>query len=331
MEKSQDLNRLLYLYSETNSNNADVINYWRAEIKNYCLTNNKLSFSLSELVENYTIHGAIPTSLKKLYPLLINNSDQCKTNSSSYNNSNSVHRTNSCNTILYEKKKLDNYNYNNSNNSNIIGNLSNYLVTNTSSTLLSFLSTSSSDTIDYVNLELLEDIEQIIQEEIVSRSTNELLFLLDTSNDSTKHYSLLSYLRSISNNSSTSPNSNCNNSNSSKVVLRYKTKQFLSSMTEADALLLIKYLHQNQSVSISNDNDIVRINKKSSNSNNSTIFNSIFSFLQVEDSEEITEGECARLKLKVSIAKLESKIERLEAKSLEHHNKAISLKVCFLE
>jgi hypothetical protein len=68
-----DIDRLLHLYACNNSLEEDVIRFWQEGLSNYCIQNQKLSFTLEQAEAAFTLHGVFPSSLKTVLNVLHKN------------------------------------------------------------------------------------------------------------------------------------------------------------------------------------------------------------------------------------------------------------------
>jgi len=56
------VDRLLYLYSESNAEEADVVDFWEEKIVQYCVKKRSLSFTPGCLIEEFTVNDIYPSS-----------------------------------------------------------------------------------------------------------------------------------------------------------------------------------------------------------------------------------------------------------------------------
>jgi hypothetical protein len=71
-QECDDIDRLMYLYSEKSSHCEDTVSFWRRSIEAYCIVNNTLRFTSPILTEAFVRHDLIPTSAVPSINILVN-------------------------------------------------------------------------------------------------------------------------------------------------------------------------------------------------------------------------------------------------------------------
>jgi hypothetical protein len=59
-----DMDRTLYLYSESNASDPDVLKYWEDEVSRYCRMHRRFEFTIEELEKEYTVSDVFPSSCR---------------------------------------------------------------------------------------------------------------------------------------------------------------------------------------------------------------------------------------------------------------------------
>jgi hypothetical protein len=67
---SVDMDRTLYLYSESNASDPDVLKYWEDEVNRYCRKHRRFEFTIEELEREYTVSDVFPSSCRPCVTLL---------------------------------------------------------------------------------------------------------------------------------------------------------------------------------------------------------------------------------------------------------------------
>jgi hypothetical protein len=65
------MDRLLYLYSEANAEDLDVIKYWEEKILQFCVKQHSLQFTAAHIEEEFTINDIFPSSFLKVFHKLV--------------------------------------------------------------------------------------------------------------------------------------------------------------------------------------------------------------------------------------------------------------------
>jgi hypothetical protein len=70
-----DLDRIAHLYSERAATEPETLNFWKAELRDYCLRKGKLDFTSHEIIENFTFQGILPAYFDRSLDRLITSKD----------------------------------------------------------------------------------------------------------------------------------------------------------------------------------------------------------------------------------------------------------------
>ncbi len=109
-----------------------------------------------------------------------------------------------------------------------------------------------------------------------------------------------------------------------------KSTNILNNLSEESTTLLAHYLLLTGRAALSEDQTIIKVLKPSatpSSSSSSGLFGTVWSLYAGKTVNSVEEGEEAVLRLRMSIAQLETKVGELEAKAEQHRQAAIKYKV----
>lgn len=154
-----DVDRLLFIYSERNADNEEVLNFWKDKIRLYCLSNNSLSCKRDEVIESFTKYDIVPSSFGNSIELLVEKGDDVSTKDK----------------LVYQQQQ----------------DLTQYIVSST----FSFLSPKKSPNQRYVSVLLLKELHAHIQRYVNSIDEKACVFLVNTKQQHDNKFSFHSFLK----------------------------------------------------------------------------------------------------------------------------------------
>ncbi len=304
--ESSDLNRLLYLYSESNADEEDTIAFWKRMLQLYANENHTLLINPEEFTHSFIVNGIFPTSFTIALGRLQRED------------------------VLLPQNKLpslpgDNDETLNSN-SNQGGEDDEGLITSLISTVwtigqgwlsnvtASSNSTNQQDTGPFVNVDVLKQMETIIVEHAKSKDESELVFTrLSLPGFAFQFNDFVSQALS---NPATTTSSSSGSTHNQQLLQILSADSF--ALDDTKLTILLQWMYRNKTVQI--NGDIVQILVPSNNNMISPVKSS-------KKAKQPLSFYVSLLRVRVSIYKIEEKIKELEKKMQDHKLKAIQAKV----